>query len=130
MACVCVCVCVCLSRRHCRKCVFCQSQPGAACSPCWTDGPTGASPDSEVGASRSLSSITKRLERLSSTSKLINATYVKMGSYTCLDTQQNTFFHAQTQTHTNMMCKKFCLCLWPLQILSVSYRKAVQRKGQ
>lgn len=58
------------SRRRCRKCVFCPSQRVAACWPCWTDGPTGASPDSEAGASRSQSSTTERLGRLSLPSRL------------------------------------------------------------
>lgn len=56
-------------RRPCRRCVFCPSRPGAACSPCWTDGHTGASPGSAAGASPSPSSTIKKVERLSSTSK-------------------------------------------------------------
>lgn len=62
-------MCVGFCRRPCRRCVFCPSRPGAACSPCWTDGHTGASPGSAAGASPSPSSTIKKVERLSSTSK-------------------------------------------------------------
>lgn len=61
--------CLCVFRRHCRRCVFCQSQQGAASSPCWTNGRTGASPDRGAGVSQSQFSTTENLGRLSSTSE-------------------------------------------------------------
>lgn len=83
-------VCVCLSRRRCRRCVFCQSRRMAACWPCWTDGPTGASPDSEAGASRSQSSTTERLGRLSSPSRLIHSIHADKQACTHARIHPNT----------------------------------------
>lgn len=86
-------MCVGFCRRPCRRCVFCPSRPGAACSPCWTDGHTGASPGSAAGASPSPSSTIKKVERLSSTSKA------------------NTFIikhtHQQLRAHIYCICLKF-----------------------
>lgn len=60
---------VCVCRKCCRRFRFCQNQPEAVCWPCWTDGPTGASPDSAAGGSPSPSSITRTAESLSLTSE-------------------------------------------------------------
>lgn len=87
---MCVCVCV-FSRRLCRRCVFYRSRRGAACWPCWTDGPTGASPDSEAGASPSRSSTTERPERLSSTSKPTH----------CANADKQACTHTWTHTNTS-----------------------------